>query len=340
MAILTDVFNSNGFGTIELTQGLYKQPYKPQMLGSMGLFTPRGITQRSFAIEELSGTLSLIQTSPHGAPPVEATHQKRTLKSFSTVHLAKGDTINASEVIGVRGFGVNDLVTIQGLINDRQRNLMDSMELTFENMRLGAVQGIVTDADASTLYNWFTEFGISQDSEIDFDLDNAAPTSGAVRKCCAQVVRQTLVASQGMWGPGARIVALCGDTFYDQLVNHAEVRTTYLNYQAAAALREPYAWDTFNYGGIQFINYRGCDDGSSVCIDTLKAKFFPVGVPGLFQVIFSPLENETFVNTPGIPYYAVSVPDRDRAMWTRIELYSMPCFMCTRPKMLQKAKNT
>jgi hypothetical protein len=340
MPILTDVFNSNAFGTIELTQGLYKQPTLPQMLGQLGLFTPKGITQRTFAIEETEGKLSLIQTSPHGAPPVEQTHGKRTMKSFSTVHLAKGDTINASEVIAVRAFGTNDQQTVQGLINERQMSLLNSLELTFENMRLGAVQGIVTDSDGSQLYNWFTEFGISADDEIDFDLDDASPESGEVRASCAKVVRQTMRAAQGMWAPGARIIGLADDTFYDALISHSEIRSSYLNYQAAASLREGYAFDQFNYGGITFINYRGTDDNSTVAVGSGKCKFFPVGVPGLFQVFFSPLENETYVNTPGIPYYSLSVPDRDRGMWTRIEVYSMPCFMCTRPKMLQSAKAT
>jgi hypothetical protein len=50
--------------------------------------------------------------------------------------------------------------------------------------------------------NWFTEFGISQPAEIDFDLDNASPASGAVRKACNGIVRAMIRGSEGAWVEG------------------------------------------------------------------------------------------------------------------------------------------
>jgi hypothetical protein len=43
-----------------------------------------------------------------------------------------------------------------------------------ENMRLGAVQGLLADADGTTIYNWATEFGQTIPAEVDFDLDAAS----------------------------------------------------------------------------------------------------------------------------------------------------------------------
>ena len=71
-----------------------------------------------------------------------------------------------------------------------------------------------------------------------------------------------------------------------------------------------------------------------------KAKFFPVGAPGAFQVAWSPAETFDFVNTPGLDRYMLTVQDRDRNAWVRGEMYSYPLFYCTRPKMLQRARNT
>ena len=34
----------------------------------------------------------------------------------------------------------------------------------------------------------------------------------------------------------------------------------------------------------------------------------------------------------------MTIPDRDRNASVRIELYSYPLFICTRPEMLQRAK--
>jgi Phage major capsid protein E len=45
-----------------------------------------------------------------------------------------------------------------------------------EHLRVGAIKGKILDADGSAvIYDLFTEFGVSQHTEIDFDLDNASP---------------------------------------------------------------------------------------------------------------------------------------------------------------------
>jgi hypothetical protein len=57
--------------------------------------------------------------------------------------------------------------------------LIANVRYTWENMRLGAVQGLLVDADGSTLYNWFDEFGSSAPAEVDFNL--AAGTANSLR---------------------------------------------------------------------------------------------------------------------------------------------------------------
>jgi hypothetical protein len=221
---------------------------------------------------------------------------------------------------------------------------MRDVELTWEHMMLGAVQGIVYDADNSTVINnWFTEWGVSQDAEIDFDLDNASPASGAVRKKCTQVVRQMMKAAAGAWVPGrTQVVALVGDDFWDDLTSHPEVEKTFLNTQQAADLRNDVgnAYESFRYGGITWINYRGTDDDSTVAIDTDKAKFFPVNAPSVFQAAYSPGEWFDVINTAGQDVYAMIIPDDKRNAFVDAEVYSYPLFVCTRPKMLQRAKRT
>ena len=53
-------------------------------------------------------------------------------------------------------------------------------------------------------------------------------------------IRQMARAANGAWVQGrTQVHALCGDTFWDQLIAHSEVRQTYLNWTAAADLRGP-----------------------------------------------------------------------------------------------------
>lgn len=340
-----DVFKQDAFNMLSLTTALNKQPFVPSRLGQLNIFTPRPVRTETVAVEERNGVISIIQTSPRGAPLAQRATEKRKIRDFRTARIAKQDHMTASEIQNIRAFGSeSELMQVQDEVARRLNGpagLMREVEMTWENMRLGAIQGIVADADGATIYNWFDEFGITAATEIDFDLDNASPASGAVRKKCSQVVRAMQRTAKGAWMPGQTYVqALCGDAFWDDLTAHSEVRQTYLNTMEAKELRGGLAYESFAYGGIVWENYRGTDDGSTIAVGTDKAKFFPVGAPGVFEVAQSPAETFDFVNTPGLPVYGMIVPDDDRNTFVDIEVYSYPLFMCTRPEMLQSARRT
>ena len=190
------------------------------------------------------------------------------------------------------------------------------------------------------IYNYFTEFGVSEPSAIDFDLDNASPARGALRKKCAEVIRGMQRSAGGAFTPGTTIHALCGDACDDDLISHSEVEKTYLNWQAAADLRQDRSFEAFTFGSITWHNYRGTDDNSTVAISTNEAKFFPVGARDVFKKAMAPAEFGPYVNTLGQDTYAMNIPDRDRQAWTRGELYSYPLYFCQRPDVLRKAVRT
>jgi len=335
-----DIFKGDAFSCLSLTGAVEKIPYQPSYLGTLpGLFAPKPVRTTTVAIEERAGVLSVIQTSERGQSLEQRTSEKRNIRDFRTVRIAKGDRLEASEVQNIRAFGSeSELMQVQQEIARRlggPTGLRAEVELTHENMRLGAVQGIVYDADGTTvLRNWFTEFGVEQDEEIDFALG----TDGTdVRRKCTQVVRQTLRALGGVAGTGLQIIGLSSDAFWDDLVGHPKVRDTYLAQQEAKDLRKGVAFESVHFGGIDFVNYRGMDDGTSVSVPANKCKFFP-NVPGVFEVAYSPAETFDYVNTPGQPVYSMIVPDEKRNMFVDLEVYSYPLFVCKRPKALQRAK--
>lgn len=339
-----DIFSNNAFSMTSLTAAINSAPYVPQFLNELRLFKPVPIRTLSAAIENRDGVLSLIQTSQRGAPPTPDVIEKRAIRSVSTVRIAKQSTIKASEIQGIRAFGSEtELMQVQDELARRlngETGLRADVELTHENMRLGAIQGIVKDADGTTLTDWYSTFGISAATEVDFNLDAASPTPGEVRSKCDGIVRAMKRAAKGAWVPGTYVMGLCGDTFWDQLIAHSETRSTYLNQTEAAQLREGTAFGRLRYGNITFINYQGTDDGTTVAVAADKCKFLPVNAPGVFEVYFSPHDSMDLVNTPGLPVYSMIVPDRDRNMWVSAEVYSYPLFVCTRPAMLQSARNT
>jgi len=339
------IFNHGAFGMSEMSAAIQAAPYVPRLLGGLGIFTPKRVRTTTISVEHKGGVLSLITTSERGAPIEEGAREKRELRHFETTRIARGKTLFAHELQNIRAFGTtSELQAVQNEVADimnGKTGLRSAVELTHENMRLGAVQGKLLDADGTELFDWFSEFGIAQPGEINFDFANATADAGLVRKKCNDVVRKMIKGSAGAWLPGQTYaVGLCGDNFFDDLTQNAETRATYLNQQEAGDLRNNVgqAFGQFRYGDILFINYRGTDDGSKVSVGTDKCHFFPADAPDAFLSGFSPAEFLPFVNTPGQDVYALVVQDKDRQAWVRPEVYSYPLFMCTRPGMLQRAK--
>lgn len=330
-----DVFKPDAFAVTTMTAAINKMPFLPGRLGQMGLFDEHGIATPTAAIEWSNGALALVATSKRGAPASPPASEKRKIVQVRAPHLRIPDAVLADEVFGVRAFGMDGgLYTVERKRDEKLLKCSNHIDLTLEYHRLGAIQGIVLDADGVTeVLNVFTEFGISQPAEVDFDLDNGSPASGALRKKCDGITRSMASALGGI--PFKGIHALCGDAFWDDLVAHQEMRETY-KYQEGAALREGTAFSTVKYGNITWENYRG---SGSVAIGTDKAKFVAVGVPDLFQTLFAPADYIETVNSEGLPKYAkAKIMDFERGY--EIEVQSNPINLCTRPETLLSAKRT
>jgi len=330
-----DIFQGDAFSTFELTDALNKVPYVPQWLGTLNLFTDKPVRTETIAIEKRETALAIIPTTPRGAPLPQAARNARDIRDFRTVRVAKGDRINSASIQGIRAFGSEtELQQAQDEVMTRMVNLRNDMAYTHENMRLGAIQGTVLDADGSVIRDWFQEWGIQKPAEIAFNLSQSKT---GLRKKCNDIVRQMARSSKGAFVQSTRVYGLCGDAFWDAFTDHDEVTRTFLNQQEASDLRDGNAFGTFDFGGITWVNYRGSDD-NEVSVAPEKVKFFPVGAPGVFQRALSPGESFDWVNTLGQDNYALTVPDAARNSFVDVEVYSYPLYICTRPEVLLRGK--
>ena len=284
-------------------------------------------------IESRDGTLSLIPFSERGSAYEQQVPDRREMRAFVCRQFKKQDVLWASEMQSVRDFGSESATQqVQTEVAYRLRKLRQDAETTFEYHLLNGIQGIVKDPkDNATVVNYFTEFGISPAAEIDFDLDNASPASGALRKRCQALIEDVEASMGGLSAGAVQVRAECGSAFFADLVAHKEVRETYLNTAAAADLRGRVA-DEVSFGGITFRRYRG---GVGFGVPTDKAFFFPEGIEGLFEIYYAPADTFETVNTLGLPLYARTIPDRDRDEWVRLEIESNPLPICTRPQVLR-----
>jgi hypothetical protein len=341
MTIL-NVFRNDAFSSVQLTAGVERNPFNPTGIGDLKLFDPFPIRTKALAVEQRQGKLLILPITNRGEPPTERVTEKRQARYFECKRIAHADTVWASEIQDVREFGQESvLMQLQAEVARRlsgPTGLQASIEYTWERMRLGAIQGKLVDADDSIVYDWFDEFEIAQPTEFGFNLNAAVPVDGALRTVCNQVVRAMARAAQGAFTASTTVMGMCGDEFWDALVSHPDVTKTYYNWAAATELRQGTAFEAMRFGGIDFFNYRGSDDGSSIAIPTDKCKFFPKNAPGVFQVAYAPGESIQWVNTLGKPIYVLPIPDRERNSYWRMEAYSYPLFICNRPEVLQSAR--
>lgn len=340
---MLDVFNQDAFSVRSLTDAINKIKFVPGRIGQLGIFTETSVSTTIIMVEEKDGVLSLVKPSPRGAPGQTIDNSKRSARPFVVPHFEINDAVMAEEVQNVRAWGSeSQLETVQGKIAERMAIHSQSLEATEEYARIGAIKGIVTYADGSTL-NLFTEFSVSQEAEVDFDLDNATPASGALRKKCATVARTIATNLDGV--PYSGIHAFCGDAFFDDLLAHKEVVESYKGTPMAQVLREGYVlpngskiYGAFEFGGIVWENYRGAVGGTSF-IDTDKCHVFPQGVPGLFRTTYAPADYNETVNTMGQRLYAkqYAMPN-GKGVNLDVQMNCL-CY-CTRPKSLIKGKRT
>lgn len=339
---MLDIFNNNAFGVVKLTDVVNDMEYNPSRIQSMGLYKASRVSTTSIAIERIGNTLQLVKPSARGTPGETRDKPKANIRSFAIPHFQRDWSVLADEVQGVRALGSETAVrTVQGVVGDRMGEQLDDFALTEEHARVGGVKGVVTYADGSEL-NLFTEFGVAQAAEINFDL--AAKKDGDLRKACVGVIRQTktILGKVGF----KHIHAFVGDDFFDALLKNPEVRASYEGWNEARILRESYIGKNrgenpiFEFGGIVWENYGVEDsvgDGGKAGVEAVKCHLFPMGVPNLFRTYYAPADYMETVNTRGKRLYSKQIPMRNgKGIEGEMQMNALQ--LCTRPGVLLKGK--
>lgn len=338
--MILDVFRQTGgaFSMQSLTAAINNAPFVPGRLGQLGIFNARGIPTTTAMVEQRDQKLYLVPNTSRGGPAKQNSAELRKGIPLPTAHLPVEDRLLADEIQNVRAFGSeNQLEGVIQKVNEKLATMARSLDATLEYHRVGAINGKVLDADGSkVILDIFSAFGVSQQTEVDFDLDAASPADGAVRKKCSLVIRA--IEDELGATPYSGIHCLCSAEFFDDLVEHPEVKAAYERWMEGQALRDRTARRTIFYAGIMFEEYRG-KVGSTSFIPANKARFFPVGVADLFDEVYAPANWIETVNTIGLPRYAKQTVD-PKGRWVDIDAQANPLVYCTRPRTLIPAKRT
>lgn len=333
--LLSDVFNSDVFSMQALTASVNKVPYVPGRIGQLGIFEGQGVETVSVIIEQDEGVVQLIPNTPRGGPPKVLPTRRRRAFSLKIPHLPTRLTVRADQVRGVRAFGQNQLQSVASVLQNKMRAHTLSLDATVEYQRVGAIKGVLLDADGVTeIANLYNEFGETQQT-INFELDNA---STKVRNKCTAVHRAIESTLGGLFSTGMPR-GFCGKNFFDDFIEHAEVKKPYLNYANAVNLTQDKRFG-FEFGDILWEEYRGAvvgDDGATSIpfVGDDEAYVVPMGLPGLFATRFGPADYWDTANSIGIPRYASSkMLDHNKGV--EIEMQTNPLSFCTRPAAVIK----
>jgi hypothetical protein len=297
-------FDAGGYTLAEMTEAINILPNVYTRLGQMGLFRFEGVTQRSVVIEQAEGVLNLLPTVPLGGPATVANRDLRSMRSLTIPWIPHDDAITPQDIQGIRGFGMSDAADPLATVMERKLTRMRVKHAqTREYMEINALKGVVKDGAGVTLYDYFSEFGLAQQS-VDFALGTATTN---VQAKVREVLRKIESELKGETMTG--VLALVSPEFFDRLIGHARVEEAYKYYSSAGA--QPLREDPrrrFPFAGIVFEEYSATVTLSTGVTETLvpagEGIAFPLGTLDTFVTFGAPANLIETVNTIGLAMYA------------------------------------
>lgn len=324
-----DIFNDDAFSVQSLSKAINETPYTPGMVSRRGWFSEEGVTTTLISIEKQGNALALVPAGERGQAGIVIGDDKRTLVPFQSVHLPQRGTIIADTIQNLRAFGSeSELQSVQTVVNRRLAKMRRNIDVTIEFHRLGAIKGVILDADGSTaLLNLFDRFGIAQQT-------HAMALNSDATKVKTKVVEAKRKMEDELGGNSyTDVVVLCGSGFFDAFVSHPAVAAAYDRWMDGQFLREDNRRG-FYFAGCYWTEYRG-KVGAVEFIGSDDAYMVPEGVPDLFTTMYAPADYMETVNTNGLPYYAKQelMP---MGKGVHLEAQSNPLTICTRPRVIIK----
>lgn len=317
------------FTLTTLTTAINTLPAPPTRLSRSGLFEDKPVPTTSVIIENRNGILTLVENTKRDGDPKPTGKNKRDRRTFELMHLPTTAVILPSE-LEISAFGESDKSEDQAkVINDTLQGMKNNIETTMEYHRMGAISGIIYDADGSVIYNLYDEFGIEENEVVINFSDPDEDVRGKLLKAKRLAEKALGVALVDGW------LNYCAAAFYDELTKHPKVEAAFANWQAAGDRLGGDMREGFSFAGITFIEYE-VSVGETKFIEDDVGRLVPK-VKGLFKQFFGPANYNETVNTLGKPMYAKAAPRRMDKGWD-LEAQSNPLAMCTAPAALVKLK--
>lgn len=328
------------FGTgkvADYTQAIREVPQVKNKVTNLGLFESEGLTT-STAIIDIDGyEIGVLGTHSRRSPAKRMKHENAKQLPIIIPHIELEDYIYPEDVEGKRMPGSQEEDKLTRVRAKRLAQLSGNIDLTHEYMRLSAVKGKTKDGAGKVLFDAYAQLGESQKT-VDFDMSG---TTGL--KSTLLDIKRHIEDSNKSGGMINEIICLCSSSFFNALVNNAEIAEVYSN---QAGITNPLKDDLragFVYEGIYFIEYGGSvvleNGNTEAMIEDKTAYFLPRGIQGMFREYYAPKTDMNYVNTEGVSKYA-SEFSHPEGKWLKLSAETNPLMINTRPQMVVKMTNS
>lgn len=296
-----DIFNDDAFSVSTLSQTITDVPDVPTQLGDKGIFQEYGINTTVLMIERQGSGLKLIPAAPRGGVREPMALGPRKLIPLGAIHLPASWSVLADEVQGIRAFGSEtDVDQMSKLVARKLAVVRGSMDLTHEYQRVGALKGVVLDADGSTeLLDIYEAFGMTQQTQF-WNIAVAANGDPMASIIALKKLIRTKLGGRSM----GKVRVICSEGFFTKVVMNDKMKKAWELWNNGAYLRtDNVNGGDFEFGGVVFEMYSGGTSAGDFIEDGF-AYAYPEGVTGMFQSAFAPGDYVETVNTMGLPFYA------------------------------------
>ena len=304
----------NNTQVVDRTEAINFVKPVPALIGSLGLFkaSPVGTNVIQFDVKENTfNILSDKQRNTAGKNTMPA--QSFAIHTLPVPHYPIENSITYAELAGQRGFGVDTETSIETAVANELQMQAERHDIHNEYLRAAMlINGVVPTTYFGSV-NVATEFSVTRPTE-------AIDMSGGV---LSGILSATNKSKKGYKAGGAirGYVALCGATFFNALINSADVLAAYQNSQANGnPLRNELGdvmagYTVFRYGNVDFVLYTDefTADATGVVtvLDPAQAVLVPRAVIGAEW--YGPVSKLSGIGASGAKRFASSYRDpKDR----------------------------
>jgi hypothetical protein len=339
MARMTDIFASDAFSTVTLTQRILSMPFRDGQLRSRLPWRVTNSTTPDIAVQKNSQGIGVIGFKERGEPGTEFGRLKATIMKFTPPHAPVGATIQATELRAALA-NVDDaagqLLTLQALHDVYMRSFNDSYAQLWEYGAGAAIEGLINDPlTGDEVLNLSQIYGEApQELPVDFtdpNFDWIGAFSEGKTEAISQLgglppVQEWIVFMFGKAGKamtGNKALLATKDRIQDSVHSADRVRG-FSNVRYADDVELATYQGTANAPtAIQYDPAEGC------------AIMLPI-VDGMYDVTFTPADTFDAINGPAQEIYVSAPPSKQTETSYRLQAESNFVHTIKKPKGIIK----